>query len=605
MARPQLRTNQLITTFGPGAMLDLPFNSVIISCLEKWTYDPTQNNSVKEPRLSAKVGRLLRRTSVELRTPPPTSENYFAPGQVTPGVGAAIFPHWFIVQRTEMSPQKHRRRRLVYRDQLTERGKFKDGDRNWPVVPVRFVRACHRGHVGDLPWRDFVHNASSSCRRDLWIEDRGTTGDLSDIWVVCDCGAQRCMRDAAKESALGNCNGSRPWFDDHDPEGCKEANRLLIRTASNSYFPQVISVISIPDSMSKAEELVLEMWEGMLCNVESPEQLAQLRKMVPAIDSKLGEISNEDVFTAIFAIRSGSSVAVVRPVKEVEFRKLVSSAEESANDDPRGDFFARKLDKEKWQHANLAGLESVVLVQRLREVAALIGFTRFDFPSAEIDGELEIDVQRAPISLDAKWVPVTENRGEGVFLKFNPDAVESWLASKGVQERSAHLEDSFARWKRQYPNSHATYPGPAYIFLHSLSHLLISAISLDCGYPLSSLRERIYAPVVGNAEMEHCYGILIFTSSSGAEGTLGGLTQAARSIRKHLLRAIGSGTLCSNDPVCSAAAVREDATDRVAGSACHGCLFISETSCEQMNQFLDRALVVPTIDCKSAAFFKP
>jgi hypothetical protein len=39
------------------------------------------------------------------------------------------------------------------------------------------------------------------------------------------------------------------------------------------------------------------------------------------------------------------------------------------------------------------------------------------------------------------------------------------------------------------------------------------------------------------------------------------------------------------------------------GAACHGCLLIAETSCEQRNQFLDRAFVVPTLDVADAAFF--
>jgi hypothetical protein len=38
-------------------------------------------------------------------------------------------------------------------------------------------------------------------------------------------------------------------------------------------------------------------------------------------------------------------------------------------------------------------------------------------------------------------------------------------------------------------------------------------------------------------------------------------------------------------------------------AACHGCLLIAETSCEQRNDWLDRALVVPTLAVTDAAFF--
>ena len=62
--------------------------------------------------------------------------------------------------------------------------------------------------------------------------------------------------------------------------------------------------------------------------------------------------------------------------------------------------------------------------------------------------------------------------------------------------------------------------------------------------------------------------------------------------------------LCSNDPVC--AEHNPDApheTRPLQGAACHGCLLIAETSCEQRNDFLDRALVVPTVGVSDAAFF--
>ena len=137
-----------------------------------------------------------------------------------------------------------------------------------------------------------------------------------------------------------------------------------------------------------------------------------------------------------------------------------------------------------------------------------------------------------------------------------------------------------------------------YVLLHSLSHLLVTAISLECGYPASSIRERVYS------SRETGYGILLFTGSSDSEGTLGGLVQVAREIGDHIEAALKLGMLCSNDPVC---AQHEPASqhDRrfLHGAACHGCLLISETSCERHNEYLDRTLVVPTIQNPDVAFF--
>ena len=135
--------------------------------------------------------------------------------------------------------------------------------------------------------------------------------------------------------------------------------------------------------------------------------------------------------------------------------------------------------------------------------------------------------------------------------------------------------------------------------LHTLSHLLIQTLAMRCGYPASSLRERIYRDHEGGR-----YGILLYTGSPDAEGTLGGLVQQARHIENHLAFALRMAGLCSNDPVCAHHAPGKDLEERwLQGAACHGCTFVAETSCEMRNDYLDRALVVPVIGVPGAAFF--
>jgi hypothetical protein len=128
--------------------------------------------------------------------------------------------------------------------------------------------------------------------------------------------------------------------------------------------------------------------------------------------------------------------------------------------------------------------------------------------------------------------------------------------------------------------------------------MLITAVALDCGYAASSIRERIYASEAG-------YGILLYTATADAEGTLGGLVEAADRIDRYLRQAVEIGELCSNDPVCAQHRPDNRQEDRfLHGAACHGCLLLAESSCERRNDFLDRALVVPTVDDAGAAFFE-
>lgn len=124
----------------------------------------------------------------------------------------------------------------------------------------------------------------------------------------------------------------------------------------------------------------------------------------------------------------------------------------------------------------------------------------------------------------------------------------------------------------------------------------MTAISLECGYPASSLRERVYA-------MDGRYAVLIYTGSSDAEGTLGGLVEAGRTISRHVRRALELGSLCSNDPICAYHTPSKHDHHALSGSACHGCLLVAETSCEQRNDFLDRGLVVGTVESLGAEFF--
>ena len=266
----------------------------------------------------------------------------------------------------------------------------------------------------------------------------------------------------------------------------------------------------------------------------------------------------------------------------------------------RSDFYARALKREFWDSPLLKDLERVVLVHRLREVSAQVGFTRFEAAVADIHGDiandLDLQVRRAPLGLDVAWLPAVENRGEGIFIQFKSQAIDKWLKRAEVNDRGKALMEGFEAWKADHKNSSREFPGLPYYLLHSLSHLLMTAISLECGYPGSSIRERIYIEQGG-------YAILIYTASSDSEGTLGGLVLAGRDLKRHMTRALDAGTLCSNDPVCALHIPSDQGHQHLLGSACHGCLLISETSCEQRNDFLDRALVVATITGSSTAFF--
>lgn len=597
MSKPhgQLRQSQLITTFGPGAMLDLPNHSVLVGGLDFWS---PQSESIPEPRLIAKLQALLNLPSLKLYAPPPDREDANLPPT---GITAWQFPEWFITQDVAPGgPGAAVRSRLLVHRKLLRHGKYIDEDRRpRTVVPVRFVRACRAGHIGDIDWRAFVHGSeASTCHRQLWIDERGTSGDLSDVSIRCECKAQRPIGEAANLAlkALGPCDGLRPWLGPNTREPCGEPNRLLIRTASNAYFPQLMSVISLPDRDEVVKRAVDSAWE-FLETVEDLDQLKYERKKAK-VKAALEGLSDEEVYAEITARNTGFE-AEPKSVKQAELETLVASKDALGNDVPDGNFFARTLPPGDWERPWMNVIERIVLVHRLREVVAQVGFTRFEAASPDIEGELEMGVRRASLAREVSWLPAIENKGEGIFIQFRASEIESWLERPEVRSRGRQLLAGFDCWKAEHLGTHREFPRLPYVMLHSFSHLLITAISLECGYPASAIRERVYAlPGIG-------YGVLLYTGSSDAEGTLGGLVEVGRRIDAHVRKALDLAELCSNDPVC--AQHQPESRHKRAflhGASCHGCLLIAETSCEQHNDFLDRALVVRTIDDRGAEFFR-
>jgi hypothetical protein len=316
------------------------------------------------------------------------------------------------------------------------------------------------------------------------------------------------------------------------------------------------------------------------------------------VKAALEGYSDEEVFREVQSRRGSGSTTPAKSIKHAELEVLGACKEEVGNDTPDGTFYARALAGVGTGQSWMKVVERVVLVHRLREVVAQVGFTRFEAATPHVQGELQMGVQAAPLAREVTWLPAVENRGEGVFLGFKPSALESWLARPAVQARGRQLLAGFESWQKEHPQSRREFPGLPYILLHSLSHLLITAVALECGYPASSIRERVYASEAG-------YGILLYTGSPDAEGTLGGLVETGRHTGRHLRAALELGRLCSNDPVCAQHDPPNPHECRfLAGAACHGCLLIAETSCEQYNDFLDRALVVSTVENLGAEFFR-
>src|SRR5688500_4877854 len=107
MSTPQLRSSQVVTTFGPGAMVDLPDASVLVTGLDTWKYDFNSIPKIEEPRLVAKLEMALGKEQLTLRAPPAAADKDYG---LQPGITAYRFPAWFIVQQAHVTKRGFRRR---------------------------------------------------------------------------------------------------------------------------------------------------------------------------------------------------------------------------------------------------------------------------------------------------------------------------------------------------------------------------------------------------------------------------------------------------------------------------------------------------------------
>lgn len=600
----QVRPSQLLWTYGPGALIDLPNLSVLTMGLDRW--NPELCLPIEEARLLAAVRRVLGPQVEWLRMPPLLREDGVHPmsAEGKTGVPVRPFPRWLRCVKcgllAEYESDLFAIKANPYRPEQThfvhsncEKGKNAD------AVPARFLLACRNGHLDDFPWHWFVHGGPSECKGTLRFFERGASLQTENLWVKCDaCDAARSLVHAFGREAQENlpaCRGRHPHLDQF--EECGEPPRTIILGATNGWFPITLSVLAIPLERDQLGQLILDGW-GYFWDAESADEIKVIVKTLvksgglPGID----KWDHRDIWKVVEDRRegrSGTTAISEGDIKEPEWDVLTS--DDSPTDWPH--FLSSKTETPEGYRDRLA---SVLLLERLREVNALIGYTRVEAPEESTDPD-----ERPPMAYlsrnKPKWIPACEVHGEGIFIRFDENAVAEWEKRKAVQARNQKLEAGHRGWRNARGlNPDEGYPGIRYAMLHTFAHLLIRELALECGYNAASIRERIYAKSDSESPMA---GVLLYTAAADSDGTLGGLVELGKpeNLGRLINQALDRATVCSSDPLCSE---HNPGVDRsLHSAACHACTFVAETSCERGNRYLDRALLVKTFEVSDTAFF--
>lgn len=546
-----VRPSQVISTFGPGALVDFRDDSVMIMGLQDWKEQEQYYEKLREPRLTArlKVSAFLQPKSVKGRG----------------GIPAISFPHYRVCSRCGALRSDFARDYRGFICECSSKGSL--------TYPARLIMACENGHIDDFPWEAWTHgNKDNICSNpELYLKSKGVSSALDDILISCKkCDKKNSLAGALKKGALNNviysCSGSSPWKRESG-KTCDKPPRGLQRGASNVYFSSTMSALSIPPWTDEMQVLVSGQWKQIKDNIEK-RGLNGIEAGLPFLFPDLPEADLPKVFEAIkqqYEMENQPEDLRLEEYKAFQDRENKTKhfhIKEEAVDPSVSEYISR-----------------IVLAHRLREIRALRGFTRIDYPDPYEDNEVSYSYLSSDRDID--WLPAVEVLGEGIFIQLDEEKLKDWETSTSVKSRYEQLLKNYESYREEKGWEQNSRFSMRFILLHTLSHALIRELSLSSGYSSSSIREKIYSG-------PNMCGILLYTGSPDSDGSLGGIIQQGREDQFHKLlkQAIERAKICSSDPLCSEA---ENVIEKKLNlSACHACSLVSETSCEWSNLLLDR-----------------
>lgn len=600
-----VRASQAVLQYGVGAMVDFPEQTLVTAAPETWI-DPIR---IYDDRFAKALG-------VE----------YFG---LPRNISYSRFPKWYFCPRCKRFQPLEKwitEYRKTLKPNLLEKDEYKYMTKKLictkcrqDLVPARIVTVCQNGHLNDFPWIEWVHAKSGKqiCSYpELNIKTSASASEGLDGTVIrCSCGASATLsgafdKDCFKkldenfEPKIFKCAGNHPFRNSKELCGCYP--KTVQRGASSVYFPLVYSSLVIPpyaDKLYKNIEKSRE-YENCLNYINRYGKRRSKSEVTEEIKKNIHDWASD------IAYEIGSDESEVEKIliqkwltpdnQETDVNSSKYRAEEyealtgevGSQESRLGDFSREETNIKDYE---LPYIKSISLIDKVRVVNALVGFSRIT-PVVNRKDSGFINVK----NYNTNWYPAYEVRGEGIFIEINQQDIENWINNNPeVIERAKHVQENYANTLTGKSNPREI--SAKFLMLHTLSHLLISQLSFECGYSVASLSERIYCSnKEDNKEMS---GIFIYTANGDSEGTLGGLVRQGRpdAFPRIFKKAIFNAQTCSNDPVCIMS--RGQGQDSLNLAACHACALLPETCCEERNRFLDRGLIVGTYDNPQIGFW--
>lgn len=594
-----VRASQAVLQYGVGAMVDFPDQTLMTAAPEYWS----GKAKIEDERFAKALG-----------------VDFFA---VPTDISYTRFPEWYFCPKCRkfqpvskwLSEYRHKANQRVQQSDAYMVKHMQCPDCHQDLVVARIVTVCEHGHINDFPWVEWVHKIArkpicSNPRLSFKTGASGTEG-LEGLSVSCEeCHAFATLKGAFDKDKFENldkdteepqfrCKGGHPHK--HEKEKCILYPKTVQRGSSSVYFPVVYSSLVIPPYADRintkvANSQAFERAETTLSQLPDMRDIILQSKFSGWVKEIALEIGASESDVEVILRRKWSKQDNTEiDVMSVQYRaeEYAALSGEMGATSSLGEFSREAMPVLDY---GLPHIKSVSLIDKVRVVNALIGFSRLN-PVMRKDDPGFVHVKEP----ETRWYPAYEVRGEGIFIEFEQSDIDKWIASNPqVTERADQINANYAQSfiGQSYPRKIT----PKFVMLHTLSHLLIKQLSFECGYSIASLCERIYCAEA--SEGKKMAGIFIYTASGDSEGTLGGLVRQGRpdAFPRIFKKAISSAKTCSNDPVCILS--HGQGRESLNLAACHACALLPETCCEERNGFLDRGLIVGTFEEYDFGFYK-
>lgn len=594
--------SKLISNYGGiGSVIDTIDCSIIIESFDNWHYPSYFDKELNQyiiiddrllNRLKARFPLLKQIVSI------PTEDGF----EVQPQ--ANIFPKWFYCPRCKRFMhyndwKNHWQDKNNFNVQC-----FNPECKGEHLEQVRFVMTCDNGHIQDLPWnfwnnRKPVDETKESApseeenspkivlkyekcceEQQLIYEISNENTDLSGIRIKCKkCGKSESLKGIFNFQQ--KCGGQKYWLGFQNgsfvKEECDEKTTVKIKSSNSIYYANSLNSLWIPEKQSLELDIDLRTEIDAIVNDPDfePKDLEKFSRRngvdIQLINSYLDNHTDEYVTELLY--------------RKAEYDYFITKQQP---EDKKIRF--RQIEVKN----QLFGFDKLIKIDKLKKTTVQTSFTRnepIDVDSILV-GDTEYvnnyNVKRQSLSknnFETRLLPAVESYGEGILFVLDKKLLNEWESKELIINRANTIKQHglSSDWKSH--QIEAARITPRKILIHSLAHLLIREFEYICGYPMSSLQERLYVDSTMN-------GFLI-SAYDGTDGYLGGLSKLCNNIEnlnKIIQSALNRAKNCSLDPICYESDGQGIAQLNLA--ACHSCTLLPETSCEHGNLFLDRKLVV-------------